>query len=60
MFDNSKVMSVAGDFECKVGLAEGLAEVAEHYRKRAGSYRPDEKVQALLDRIVAEQRALGS
>ena len=60
MFDNSKVMSVAGDFECKVGLTEGLADVAEHYRKRAGNYRPDEEAQALLDRIVAEQRALGS
>lgn len=61
MFDNSKVMSVAGAFECKVSLAEGLAGSAEHYRRcRAPHYKPDEKLHALLDRIAADQRKLGS
>lgn len=59
MFDNSKVKSVAGDFDCTVSLAEGLASAARHYRRRAASYQPDQKRHALLDRIVAEQSALG-
>ena len=61
LFDNSKAKAVAGDFECKVGLAEGLAGAAEHYRRhRAGAYRPDEQLHALLDRIAEEQSALGA
>jgi len=61
LFDNSKVMSVAGEFECRVSLEEGLAGSAEHYhRVRAANYRPDEKLHALLDRIAADQRRLGT
>jgi nucleoside-diphosphate-sugar epimerase len=61
MFDNSKVMSVAGTFTCRVGLDEGLAGAADSYRKRsaAGSVRMNADHQALLDRIAAEQAALG-
>ncbi len=60
MFDNRKVMSAAGRFECKVTLAEGLRGAAEHYfAHRAAGYRPDERKHALLDRIAAEQSALG-
>jgi len=59
LFDNSKVKSVAGDFECNVSLQDGLRGAAEHYRKRAAAYRPDPELHALLDRIVAEQSALG-
>ena len=61
LFDNSKVMSVAGEFTCKVSLAEGLAGCAEHYfAHRAAAYKPDEKLHALLDRIAAEQSAVGA
>ena len=59
IFDNSKVKSVAGDFQCAVGLDDGMELVAEHYRRRAETYRPDERLHALLDRIAAEQSALG-
>jgi nucleoside-diphosphate-sugar epimerase len=59
LFDNSKVMSVAGRFECKVSMEEGLRRAAEHYRTRAAAYQPDAARHALLDRIAAEQEALG-
>ncbi len=57
MFDNSKVKSVAGDFECTMDLSASMRGVAEHYHKRAAAYRPDPKIHALLDRIIEEQRA---
>ena len=60
IFDNSKVMRVAGDWTCAVSLEEGLRKAAEHYRRdRAPSYQPDPAKHEFLDRIAAEQRALG-
>jgi hypothetical protein len=58
LFDNSKVMSVAGRFECQVSMEAGLRLAAEHYRKRLGAYRPDAARHALLDRLATEQEAL--
>ena len=60
VFDNTKVMAVAGPFECQVSLEDGLRKAAEHYRRRADVHRPDPERHALLDRIVAEQSALGA
>ncbi len=61
MFDNSKVMRVTGlmDWKCQVSLQEGMNRVAEHYRKRADGYQPDEKLHAMIDRVTAAQMALG-
>lgn len=59
VFDNSKVMSVAGPFECQVGFEKGLRLAAEHYRRRAGAYQPNPELHALLDRVAADQLALG-
>jgi len=59
VFDNSKVMSVAGPFKCKIGLAEGMRLAAEHVKKRLASYKGDAKLHALTDRIIADQLALG-
>jgi len=59
LFDNSKTMGVAGRYECKVGLAECMERAAEHWRRRADAYQPDPDTHALLDRIAAEQSALG-
>ncbi len=59
LFDNRKVMSVAGRFECKVSLVDGMAGAAEHYRRRAKEYVPDPRRHALFDRIADEQQALG-
>ncbi|HUS46727.1 MAG TPA: SDR family oxidoreductase [Phycisphaerae bacterium] len=57
LYDNSKVMSVAGRFTCKVSLEEGMRLAAGHYRKRAGAYKPNEELHALLDRVAEEQSA---
>jgi nucleoside-diphosphate-sugar epimerase len=59
MFDNSKVMDVAGPFRCVIGLEAIMERVAGHYRRRAASYAPDEKLHALMDRIASEQERLG-
>ena len=60
LFDNSKVMSVAGPFECAVSLEEGIRRAAKHVRQRLASYQPDPPRHALLDRVAAEQAALGT
>jgi nucleoside-diphosphate-sugar epimerase len=61
IFDNSKVMNVAGEFSCKVGLAEGMKRVAEDFlANRRDSFEPDADRHALLDRVVADQLALGN
>jgi nucleoside-diphosphate-sugar epimerase len=60
VFDNTKVKSVAGDWECKFSVQDALAAAAEDYRQhRAESYQPNEDLHALLDRIAQEQSALG-
>jgi nucleoside-diphosphate-sugar epimerase len=60
LYDNTKVMSVAGKFECKVSMEECLRLAAEHYRTRAAAYRPDPARHALLDRVAEEQLRLGT
>ena len=60
LFDNTKVMGVAGAFECTVGLDEAMRRCVEHYRRRAGAYEPDAQSHAFLDRIAEEQAALGA
>ena len=61
MFDNTKVMSVAGEFECGVSLEAGMKGAAEDYfRRRADVYQPDKKLHALIDRICAEQESVGA
>jgi len=59
-FDLTKLKSVAGDFDCTTGTEEGLRAVVPHYRQRAATFTPDEKLHALYDRIAREQLALGS
>ena len=61
LFDNEKVMSVAGDFACETDLDTVVADSVASFRARAtkGSSAPDPD-DALIDRIVKEQRALGT
>ena len=59
-FDLAKLKSVVGEFECTVGIDQGLAEVAAHYPRRGAAYVPDQRVHELIDRIAREQRALGA
>ncbi len=57
LFDNSKVMSVAGPFTCRTPLAQGFAAVAADFRRRldAGQYKPDLALHAQIDQIIASQ-----
>jgi nucleoside-diphosphate-sugar epimerase len=56
IFDNTKVKSVAGDFECPIDPWRGMRMVAERYPP---SDRCDPKMDALLDRIARDQELLG-
>jgi nucleoside-diphosphate-sugar epimerase len=60
MFDNSKVQKLVGDYVCKIEPEEGLRRVAEHYKKRASSFKLDEAADALFDRIASDQSKIGS
>lgn len=57
IFDNTKVTSVVGDFTCPVDPWEGMRRVAAHHPPRKDAF--DAAVDALYDRICAEQGALG-
>jgi nucleoside-diphosphate-sugar epimerase len=56
-FDNSKVKSVVGEFECPIDPWSGMRMVAERYRPSPSEY--DAALDELLDRIAAEQTELG-
>jgi nucleoside-diphosphate-sugar epimerase len=60
LFDNSKVKSVVGDYECRIGLTDGIQRAAEHVKKRIETFTPDSQMNELLDRIAAEQSRLGT
>lgn len=60
LFDNSKVKRVAGDFTCSEDLDTVLAEpIANLKRRLDGPPAPAHELDALIDRIVSEQSALG-
>jgi nucleoside-diphosphate-sugar epimerase len=56
-FDNRKVKGVAGDFDCPIDPWLGMRMVARRYPVSGQDFDP--ALDALLDRIVAEQEALG-
>jgi hypothetical protein len=58
IFDNSKIKAAVGDFDCPIDPWEGMRIVAERYPPKADGY--DAALDLLYDRIIAEQRALGS
>jgi nucleoside-diphosphate-sugar epimerase len=60
IFDNTKVKQVAGRFTCSEDLDEILAEPIAHTKARPSDVPPEAADEdALMDRIVAEQSALG-
>ena len=60
LFDNSKVKRVAGDFTCEENLAKILEEPIAYFKKRLAANGPQtHPLDALMDRIAAEQAALG-
>jgi len=56
-FDNAKVKSVVGDFDCPIDPWEGMRMVAAAFPPRADDFDP--AIDALYDRIAAKQGALG-
>lgn len=54
IFDNSKIKAAVGDFDCPIGVWEGMRLVAERYPPRADDY--DVAVDELYDRIIAATR----
>ncbi len=60
VFDNSKIKAVVGDFKCDPSLDGFMALLAEDFMARGGiDVSIDERLDALYDRIVADQNALG-
>jgi nucleoside-diphosphate-sugar epimerase len=57
IFDNSKVKSVAGDFDCPIDPWQGMRMVAERFPPDPRKF--DVEIDKLHDRICAEQSALG-
>jgi nucleoside-diphosphate-sugar epimerase len=60
LFDNSKIKSVAGDFECAEVLETVLEEPLTHLRRRmSAGLRVDADFDGMIERIAAAQSALG-
>jgi nucleoside-diphosphate-sugar epimerase len=60
LFDNSKVKAVAGDFDCEGDLDRILAAPCAAYRQRRATAGPAARpLDAVFDRIIAQQRAIG-
>ncbi len=57
VFDNSKVKSVVGDFDCPIDVWQGMKLVAESFPPEADKY--DTGMDKLIDQIIADQDALG-
>jgi len=58
IYDNSKVKSAVGGWECRYDLPETLAMSAPHVKERLKRFLPDPELAKLLERIIAEQEAL--
>ncbi len=59
IFDNAKVKRVAGEFTCSEDLEEILAEPIAHLKAQATEPAKSGEEDALMDRIVSDQSALG-
>jgi nucleoside-diphosphate-sugar epimerase len=60
-FDNAKIKGVVGDFRCDTSLDDLMATLVARFRASGGDRAPvDAGLDALFDRIVAEQSALGA
>ena len=61
LFDNSKVKRVAGNFSCAEDLDVVLADSIANFKQRQATRGPQRsELDPLMDRIAAEQSALGS
>lgn len=61
VFDNSKIKSVVGDFSCPTTLDPFMRILVQAFRDRGGDrQKPDPVMEAIFDRMIADQRALGA
>lgn len=61
VYDNSKIKRVAGDFTCETDLAKVLSEPVRTFKERVAARTPyNTDNEALIDRIIADQLALGA
>ncbi len=58
IFDNSKIKSVVGNFDCPIDPWKGMQLVASEFPPEPYVY--DADLDQLYDRIIADQRALGA
>lgn len=59
MFDNSKIKSIVPDFVAAIPFARGAREIVSWYDSYPDKRRVDDGFDALLDRIIAAQTAVG-
>jgi hypothetical protein len=59
VFDNSKLRDVTGGYTMRYALEAGMRSVVPCVHKRLESFEPDPELDALVERIIAEQLALG-
>jgi nucleoside-diphosphate-sugar epimerase len=60
VFDNSKIKALVGDFTCNPSLDLFMEQLAIDFNQRGGVDLPiDAELDALYDRIAADQRAVG-
>jgi nucleoside-diphosphate-sugar epimerase len=57
-FDNSKLREAVGDWRCRYTMREAMTMAAPFVKKRLETFQPDAALDALVERIIAEQRAL--
>ena len=60
IFDNTKVRQAVGGRRAHVEMWDGMKRVVPYVRERMAVRMPDPRVDALVDRIIAEQEALGA
>jgi nucleoside-diphosphate-sugar epimerase len=61
LFDNSKIKRVAGGFTCETDLTKILEQAVLHFKRRQAAKTPySTELDPLIDRIIADQEALGS
>ncbi len=53
IFDNTKVKRLVPDFVATIPFRQGAREIVAYYKKHAGSFGVDPKVDALMDRLAA-------
>jgi nucleoside-diphosphate-sugar epimerase len=59
VFDNSKIKCVVGEFDCPATLDTFASKSAAAFEQRQDEVKRKPEDEALIDRIAAEQRALG-